>query len=301
MPFCKNDPKKSYKGTEPSPKGLGYCAHCEKIGKIKKGLDGNKWIISTTSQGVKRWIKYNNKKNTKKSTQKSTQKSTEKSKKYYIYGNSYEGDFRIKPYCVEMNSNKVNIYKIDNNGTTYNNLIGHFTTKNIFIGNKTKKNDTYTILLFINKNNYVMINESGIKKMTTNNDKILKYYSLNDIDYPQYSIAVGEKYIYFFGYPEGYLPLNELPKIKNKNSLKETFYEAIKLQPFLISIKSHKLEDNKITLEEFRDIQKKTLDEISLDKIKELARIFGVTTSGNKKELADRIEKLRNVIIYKKE
>ena len=24
MPKCKNDPKKSYKGTEPSPKGLGY-------------------------------------------------------------------------------------------------------------------------------------------------------------------------------------------------------------------------------------------------------------------------------------
>ncbi len=26
MPKCLNDPKKSYKGTEPSPKGLGYCA-----------------------------------------------------------------------------------------------------------------------------------------------------------------------------------------------------------------------------------------------------------------------------------
>ena len=26
MPKCKNDIKKSYKGTEPSPKGLGWCA-----------------------------------------------------------------------------------------------------------------------------------------------------------------------------------------------------------------------------------------------------------------------------------
>ena len=25
MPKCKNDNSKSYKGTEPSPKGLGYC------------------------------------------------------------------------------------------------------------------------------------------------------------------------------------------------------------------------------------------------------------------------------------
>lgn len=58
MPFCKNDPTKTYKGTEPSPKGLGYCGHCEEIGKIKKGLDGNKWIITTNKNGVKRWTKY---------------------------------------------------------------------------------------------------------------------------------------------------------------------------------------------------------------------------------------------------
>ena len=35
MPKCKNDPKKSYKGDEPSPKGLGYCAHAEKVGVTK--------------------------------------------------------------------------------------------------------------------------------------------------------------------------------------------------------------------------------------------------------------------------
>ena len=57
MPLCKNDPKKSYKGDEPSPKGLGYCAHAEKVGVTKKGKDGNKWKIETTSKGVKRWVK----------------------------------------------------------------------------------------------------------------------------------------------------------------------------------------------------------------------------------------------------
>ncbi len=45
MPICKNDPKKTYKGNEPSPKGLGYCAHAEKLGVIRKGKDGNKWKI----------------------------------------------------------------------------------------------------------------------------------------------------------------------------------------------------------------------------------------------------------------
>ena len=62
MPKCKNDPKKSYKGNEPSPKGLGYCAHAEKVGVTKKGKDGNKWKIEATSKGVKRWVKQNNKK-----------------------------------------------------------------------------------------------------------------------------------------------------------------------------------------------------------------------------------------------
>ena len=66
MPYCKNDPKKTYKGDEPSPKGFGYCAHSENIGTIKNGKDGNKWIISVTSKGVKRWTKYETKKKTEK-------------------------------------------------------------------------------------------------------------------------------------------------------------------------------------------------------------------------------------------
>ena len=45
MPKCKNDPTKSYKGNEPSPKGLGLCAHAEKEGVIKKGKDKHNWIV----------------------------------------------------------------------------------------------------------------------------------------------------------------------------------------------------------------------------------------------------------------
>jgi len=53
---CKNDPSRSYKGTEPSPKGLGYCAHAEKVGTIKFGKDDRIWIIEKTKNGVKRWV-----------------------------------------------------------------------------------------------------------------------------------------------------------------------------------------------------------------------------------------------------
>jgi hypothetical protein len=47
MPNCKNDNTRTYVGNEPSPKGLGYCAHAEIEGKIMKGKDGNNWIKSS--------------------------------------------------------------------------------------------------------------------------------------------------------------------------------------------------------------------------------------------------------------
>ncbi len=58
MPKCKNDKTRSYKGTEPSPKGLGWCAHGEKVGKKRKGADGNRWVVKKISNGSKRWVKY---------------------------------------------------------------------------------------------------------------------------------------------------------------------------------------------------------------------------------------------------
>ncbi len=42
--YCKNNPKKTYLGTEPSPKGLGFCASGEKEGTEMKGKDGNMWV-----------------------------------------------------------------------------------------------------------------------------------------------------------------------------------------------------------------------------------------------------------------
>lgn len=57
MPQCKNDENKTYNGTEPSPKGLGYCAHAEKVDTIRKGRDKNDWIVKKYGN-IKRWVKY---------------------------------------------------------------------------------------------------------------------------------------------------------------------------------------------------------------------------------------------------
>ena len=69
MPKCKNDPKRSYKGTEPSPKGNGWCAHSEKLGKVRKGTDGNMWTVIKIKNGSKRWIKKKNNRTKVNSTQ----------------------------------------------------------------------------------------------------------------------------------------------------------------------------------------------------------------------------------------
>ena len=44
MPKCLNDPKRYYRGDEPSPKGLGYCAHAARAGARKRGRDGAWWV-----------------------------------------------------------------------------------------------------------------------------------------------------------------------------------------------------------------------------------------------------------------
>lgn len=53
MPVCKNNPERSYTGTEPSPKGLGFCASGEVDGTKMRGKDGNMWIKTND-----RWVKH---------------------------------------------------------------------------------------------------------------------------------------------------------------------------------------------------------------------------------------------------
>ena len=60
MPKCINDNTRSYNGTEPSPRGLGYCANAESILSEMEGNDGNIWTVCEDKKGVKRWVKKKN-------------------------------------------------------------------------------------------------------------------------------------------------------------------------------------------------------------------------------------------------
>ena len=53
----KDEPCKcNHKGDEPSPKGLGVCAHCTPLNVTMKGKDGNLWETKKYKKGV-RWVK----------------------------------------------------------------------------------------------------------------------------------------------------------------------------------------------------------------------------------------------------
>lgn len=44
-----------YNGAEPSPKGLGKCAHESAVGDMEKGRDGNIWVVDADRNGRLFW------------------------------------------------------------------------------------------------------------------------------------------------------------------------------------------------------------------------------------------------------
>ena len=134
MPKCKNSSTGTYKGSEPSPKGLGYCARGEKVGKKKKGRDGNMWIVKETKNGTPRWIKITK---TEKSDVKKVKSKKVKSKK-------------VKSKKVE----KKKLKKIIKNINTKN-IIVHRNNKIFEKDNELKisHNDLIYLIFGLNKKN----------------------------------------------------------------------------------------------------------------------------------------------------
>lgn len=57
---CKNCPpgvQKRYKGTEPSPNGMGFSASYDPVGKKRIGKDKSTWVVKSTAAGRKVWKK----------------------------------------------------------------------------------------------------------------------------------------------------------------------------------------------------------------------------------------------------
>ena len=121
MPKCKNDPTRKYKGTEHSPKGLGFCAHSMKVGAVKKGKDGNKWEVREVKNGSKRWMKV------------IENKKLEKMWKSLSNGKSVIFVYKDKSYKIKKTKTPHNKNVIDN-GINNKNVIAILTASNSYDG-----------------------------------------------------------------------------------------------------------------------------------------------------------------------
>lgn len=154
MPKCKNYDTGTYKGTEPSPKGRGYCAKGEKINKKMKGTDGNMWIISETKTGAKRWVKFTKQSKTLKNKSKliKTAKFTRKTKRKTIKKSKSKKKTKRKSKIIEKFGSIQNYYINDNiqnqHDLLYSRILADGLEKLFKIKMKqNKKNNTYEFII----------------------------------------------------------------------------------------------------------------------------------------------------------
>ena len=197
MPKCKNDPQKTYKGSEPSPKGLGWCAHAETEGQVRRGLDQNEWVVRKTKNGTPRWVK----------------KTKKLGKKYKTHDN------QGRPFLVCVGKKEVQIFR-----TRDDVLIKSYPYKKVYIGKSPLTPMTKTtgghgkdfvgnsILVHIMKNRYVFIGERVYE--FTMQDSVVRFFSPvgnNDVPYP---LLLGEKNVYFL-LENKYMEKTHFPKMTN--------------------------------------------------------------------------------------
>lgn len=154
MPKCKNDPTRNYKGDEPSPKGLGYCAHAEDVGIQRKGKDKNFWEVKITKTGVKKWVKVPKLKDW---LDMYSSPLTRKQQKIL------ERDFKIDKLKKEMKSIGIYYYtetlKLQSNGYYITNYIGQKTEKKI--GDDWKDKDFLILIVRINFQGEIVLLEDS--------------------------------------------------------------------------------------------------------------------------------------------
>jgi len=202
-------------------------------------------------------------------------------------------------------------YSIEEEKTAYRELVQKFTPEQVFVGETPKKRASSkssngavdfngnSILIKLKDNNQYMFITDKIRKFATKNDKISSFslaMGKNGLPYP---IAVGDKNYYSLGDELLYLAKAEFPDtVKDDMQL---VYELMKsYHPFMFNLVSHVKNTTIMSLDAFRVIQDTPLDELLDTTVKELAELFKVPPAESAKVLVDRIESIRDTIVYNK-
>lgn len=243
-------------------KGPTQSATLYKIGTKKTGNDGNKWIITETSNGVKRWKLYKKKSKTTITKHRSKSITSRRKSKFdsaklknklsklgkntksFIYkeklGSKYKKyeihDNGGRPFAVLVNKNELNVYTYEDDddwdwqkGDPPKNIL--LLTIKKFIGYwpgvDTSVYTSYngnSVLVQETKTQYVSIG-SVIQRFETS-EEILDYVSpIGNSDVP-YPIAYSENYVYFMldsqYIDKTYIDLEAIPK--NAEEMTQQFY-----------------------------------------------------------------------------
>lgn len=213
MTKCLNDPKSSFKGNEPSPKGFGYCAHAEKVGTIKKGKDGKKWIIISTKKNIVRWTHYSENKS-KKNQNKEENKKLDYSKFVCYHKVEKRGRFKIfkDRLCGILSPDKKHLYKwID-----YNTFQKKLTEIPKLYVKKIIKKDFREKYYCGNKKRIFKNNEEykNIKKLVKNK----KYYFIHDNYFRPFIVYLNNNSIQIYKIPNNmFFALTNYSLHMNKN------------------------------------------------------------------------------------
>lgn len=169
------------------------------VGTIKTGNDSKKWIVSLTSNNVKRWTRY-----------------IKPNKRFYIHDNG-SVPFKVSIYddSIKIESTNINKKFIKSN-IKYEK---YFAVKDLnynYVG-------TTVLIKTKLKTKYIYVGTSIYEFNTIGDDEIVKYYSNvgnSDVSYP---IAVGKKYIYFMLDKVG-VPIEIFAGYKNISEAYGLFY-----------------------------------------------------------------------------
>lgn len=172
------------------------------IGTIKKGNDGNKWKITKTSNGVKRWTKITEDKIIKKESTKTKLSNSFipvdklSNKEYLIHDNGG------RPFKVITNKDGIQVFAIDEDDPFKINEVYSITPSKFLgywfgydSGHPIHKMHGNSVLIQLTKHHYVNIGWKIIEFST--DDVIIDYISpVGNSDVP-YPVAYGEDNVYF--------------------------------------------------------------------------------------------------------
>lgn len=260
MPPCVNDPTRQYTGQEPSPKGLGLCAHGESEGVRRRGRDGAMWEAVADKSGRLAW-RLSPKKTRKKTSATSATTGKKRGSKssapapapparvsgmrYVAIWDNYQTPCYVyyQPSALSAGGGAVEVYTLppdtdpgdDARRGFYSHRVASWERARLFLGEASKKKKQQqepgaaVLISDLGKGSYVYIGNSDMYGFSTpGKAPVTEFYSHGDAaDRVTYPVAFTRTHALFM-LDRLAVPLSAIPERKlhkDRGDLYAWFYE----------------------------------------------------------------------------